>query len=346
MHPESILLIRDGRLGDLLMITPVLRALRLQWPGVRIELLTNTYGARVLERSPYLYAVHVYERERGMLAQLRRLQGLPGPYDLLLSLEGSSYFAQVSRVTPARLRVGFSNVMAWLYDRHLAWDPDRHAILNNLALARLAGVEERHCEPWMELKLPEEDLELAGIHLAGEGLGPDERFVFLHPPCGPEDPLRPWPAFYYAELADRLQSELGCRVLINGSPDEAHIVDTVMAQSSTPVLTNTDPSLGLMMALIARSALFVGGDTGPLYMAEALQRPRLGLFGTTVPVGAASPDGSGHTRFLSAEFPCSPCATIDSPEKQACLKRGIADCMVAITVDRVLEECRALLEED
>ncbi len=343
MDPKKILVIRDGRLGDILMITPVLRALQQQWPEHEIEVLVNAYGARVLQLNPRVTRVHEYDRGRGVLRQIRELRALPGPYEFVLTLESSSYFAPLAKLIPARRRLGFSNALAWLYDEHLEWDPKSHAIHNNLELARLAGVSQECCTPEMELRLPPEDLELADLHLSNEGLAPGARFAFLHPPCGPKDPLRPWPNFYYAELADRLQSELDCRVMINGSPEEAHIVDAVVAQATTPVLTNTDPSLSLMMGLIARSAVFIGGDTGPLRMAGALQRPIVGLFGST-DLQAAGPLGpSERTHLLNADFPCSPCEHGDSPEKAKCLEKGIADCMVALPVDRVLESCQELL---
>jgi ADP-heptose:LPS heptosyltransferase len=290
--------------------------------------------------------IHDFDRSSGPLQQIRGLRSLPGPYDLLIVMEYSSYFAQLARFAPARRRLGFSNRMDWLYDAHLQWNPREHAIRNNLELVGLAGVAEEHRVGRMELVLPEEDLELADLHLSNEGLEAGRPFVVFHPPCGAQDPLRPWPNFYYAELADRLQNELGHRVLINGGPNEAHIVDAVVAQSTTPVLTNTDPSLGLMMAIIARSALFVGGDTGPLQMASALDRPVLGLFGTTSP-GDPSLMGPPHrVRFLSAGFPCSPCANAESPERSICLQKGIADCMVALTVDEVFDGCRALLSSE
>lgn len=343
MSYEKILVIRDGRLGDLLMVTPVLRALGQQWPEAELHVLAGGYAARALQHNPWVYAVHDYDRQLGFLEQIRLLRALPGPFDLVLALESSSHFAQVARLVQAQRRIGYSNNAGWLYDHHLSWDPKIHAVVNNLELAKLAGVAPQHCSKELELSLSPEDLQLADLYLKGEGLAEGESYVFLHPPCGPEDPLRPWPSFYYAELADRLHRELGLRVLINGSPEEAHIVDSVVAQASTPVMTNTDPSLGLMMGLIARSALFVSGNTGTLQMAGALQRPLVALFGNYDPANSGPVGPLERERVLYADFPCSPCSHRNPPEKARCLKQGVADCMIAIRVDEVLEAARELL---
>jgi ADP-heptose:LPS heptosyltransferase len=337
MSHDKILVIRDGRLGDLLMITPVLRALRAQWPDAELHVLTGGYGARVLQNNRWVHTVHEFDRQRGLFDQARALRALPGPFDLVLVLESSSRFSQVARTISARRRVGFANRVAWLYDDHLMWDPDIHAVRNNLLLAQRAGVAPEHVTLELELDLGPDDLELADLYLKGEGLAEGESYVFMHPPCGPEDPLRPWPNFYFAELADRIHRQLGMRVLINGSPEEAHIVDSVVAQASTPVLTNTDPSLGLMMGLIARSALFVGGNTGTLHMASALGRPLIALFGNYDPADCGPVGPSEHETVISAGFPCSPCVFSNSAEKTKCLEQGMADCMIAISVDQVFE---------
>jgi len=343
MNPKKILVIRDGRLGDLLMVTPAFRALGEQWPDAELHVLAGGYGARVLRNNRWVHTVHDYRRKTGFLEKVRALRALPGPFDLLLCVEVSTRFAQECRMIAARRRVGFSNRLAWLYDQHLAYDLSIHTVENNLGLVQLVGVAPEHCSLDLELDLSPEDLELADLYLKAEGLSAGESYVFLHPPCGPDDPLRSWPSFYFAELADRIHRELGLRVLINGGPGEAHIVDSVVAQASAPVLTNTDPSLGLMMGLIARSALFVGGNTGTMHMASALRRPLVALFGNYDP-GDCGPAGPvERERVLRAPFPCSPCVQGMSPEREKCLAQGMADCMVALGVDEVFEAGRSLL---
>jgi ADP-heptose:LPS heptosyltransferase len=105
------------------------------------------------------------------------------------------------------------------------------------------------------------------------------RLVVLQP--GSTDPRRCWPASSFAALGDRLAQD-GARIAVNGSPDEAALVQEVVTRMRAPAIALAGRlSLGGLCGLLARAALLVSNDTGPLHLGLALGVPSVGIFWLT-----------------------------------------------------------------
>jgi len=152
-----------------------------------------------------------------------------------------------------------------------------------------------------------------------------------------------WPYASWSEVGSRVADELGARVVLTGSAGERRIAEGIAReirapQGLEPLVAAGETSIGMLAALIARTALFLSIDTGTMHMASALGVPTVALFGPTDP-GHHGPYGPpGSTVVLTSGVPCSPCK---KPVRKACRANV---CMTSLTPERVMVASRALLE--
>jgi heptosyltransferase-2/heptosyltransferase-3 len=180
------------------------------------------------------------------------------------------------------------------------------------------------------------DITWANTWIAAHGLA-EVPLVLLHPGTG--GPAKLWFAERWAAVADALQKE-GARLVLTGGPDELALVAEVAEHMRSAVLALAgQTSVGQLAALMRRSALVLGVDSGPLHLAAAQGVPTLHVYGPG-DAGRFGPWGdSARHVVLRAELWCSPCG-----EFAAC-PRGLArpECMDRIAAACVIERARAIL---
>ncbi len=141
----------------------------------------------------------------------------------------------------------------------------------------------------------------------------------------------------YAGLADALVQEHGWRIVLMGGNKERQTIEEIVARTSSRIGTVAGIlTFRQSAALIARSALVVSGDTGPMHMAAALGTPQIALFGPTSPAWYG-PRG-GRSLTLARPVPCGPCDKAECPKTGTMHQR----CLTEIGVDDVLEAVRTL----
>lgn len=334
--PATIVLIKLWGLGNVVLLTPVVRAIRRRHPGARITFLSFSSNAEALGRIPEIDEVLCLDLTgwlRLLVSTVRsvwRLRRLSP--DLLLDFEQFCYLSSLLTFfsSPGR-SVGFSvegSRRGGLYTHPVLYREDRHMAAIFARLAELASVD-----PWpLSLRpfflLPEEE------RLAREAIGDhDGPVVGIHPGSGDNFPGRRWPEGSFAELADRLVSRHGCRVYFTGSPGEKDLVATVrglMKESSLDFSGST--SLGMLAALQKSSTLFVSSDTGPMHLAAAMGSPVLALFGPNTPrlYGPLS----NRAIVLYRGLACSPCISNLNLKESRC---RLPLCMLSLSPERVLD---------
>jgi ADP-heptose:LPS heptosyltransferase len=327
---ERILIVRVGALGDTLMATPVLRALKATFPEAELDVLCARSLAPLLERSPAverLFALrhrnlpYALSIEKRRLVRALRARG----YALAVLLETAPrYRALVERAGVAEIR-SF---------RETPFDPGSHAIVNNL---RAAGVDAGGAGLDMEVHLSERDRDRArellaavpaprvGIHL---GYGPRGK------KRGQSERLKGWPLERFAALGAALLAR-GSALVFTGAPEDVRDVGAVV--SALPpggAIANLAgrTTVGELAAVIERTDVFVSVDSGPAHLAAALKRPLVVLWGPAVlehtrPLSSRSP-----VTILRHPPPCAPC--YGTPLMKTC-RRNI--CMEAIEPDEVLQ---------
>ncbi len=337
-HPESvrsILVMRLYFLGDVVLATPVLEALKRRFPNARLTVLIKKRAADVLVANPNVDEVVLYDdvpdyhmpRCQWRLARRLRLER----FDLAVDLSGNLLSSWLLWAADPGYRVGFNHAgFPRVLDYRIPYISEGSVVEHLLSAIAPLGAT---AEPTPRIYLTDEEREDVGRLLEREGIGRDEPFAVLAPGANWE--YRRWPAERHAALARLLKSKDGMRsILTGGDEDEDLCAEIATASGGSGLSLAGRLDVRGLAATVERAVLFVGSDSGPMHIAAAVGTPVVGLFGPNTPDRFA-PRGS-TSRVIRHEYPCSPC------DQKICV-RPDDSCMAAITVDEVLEAARELL---
>ncbi len=284
---RRILIVRLGSMGDILHSLPVLASLEESFPTWEVDWLVEPRWGPLLEGIPYVSRiVHLdtlgWRKEplsadtwRSMRDALGGLQ--ERGYALALDLQASIKSAVACYLSGAREILGLES--PWLkepscgvfYTRRVAATGTIHMVETNLALATALGARSGP----VRFPLPPGNPALLPPGLSHDG------WAVINPGAGWRSKI--WPAERYAQVCDNLAQEHSLPVVLNCGPGEEDLGRrvTLACQYSHPCIYSGEiPGL---IALLRRSRLMVGPDTGPVHLAAALGVPTVGLFGPTDP---------------------------------------------------------------
>jgi ADP-heptose:LPS heptosyltransferase len=285
---DKIAVLRPNAVGDFVFALPALHALKAAYPKAELVLIGKAWHRdflagrqgpvdRVAELPPVPGVGVPVDARVGDAATAAFVDRMRGErFDLALQMFGGGRYSNpfLARLG-ARLTAGWRGPGAPALDRWIAY---REPMPRRLALLEIAGLIGAWPGPLAlpELSLTEADRQEAAALLPAL---PGERLVVLQP--GSTDPRRCWPAQRFVALGDMLAA-MGMRILVNGSPDEAALVEAVVGRMRHPATALAGKlGLGGLCALLARAALVVSNDTGPLHLALALGVPSVGIFWLT-----------------------------------------------------------------
>jgi ADP-heptose:LPS heptosyltransferase len=292
---SRILLVRPRKIGDVILCTPLIRALRTAFPAATLGFLTQASCADLLAANPHLDRVHLYPAHGSLGAyvsiarELRRAR-----YDVVIDLFSSPATARLAWATGAPRRIGYRiRGRTWAYTDPVQDEPMPRYVVHSLAdLLAPLGVRVERLD--LELPIAADRKEAALRRLAHLGVGADDFWVALVP--GAAELAKIWPAERYAALADWLIGSMGAKVLLlHGQGEEplAAAVRDAMTQRPLPLLPPAE-HLGELAALVAQSSLYVGADVGTRHMAIAAGVPSVGIFGPAHPESWTPPASQIH----------------------------------------------------
>lgn len=313
---ERVLLVRLSAVGDIIHALPVLRALKAWRPGLCVDWLVEDRFALLLRNQTAIDRVFEIPRKRWrsgggwrekasdarrLLCELRGRN-----IDLSIDLQGltkSGLWPALARI-PHRIGYGDEDgreLNRWLTNIKVSPAPDKkHVVDRNLALVEPLGI----AHPEVDMSLPEDREAKARVEtlLQQEGLE-GEKLALIQPGAGWE--TKRWPPEYYAQAGDFLSRERGYRVLVLWGPGEEGLARQVLEAMREKGRLAPPTSLLELIELIRLSALFVGGDTGPMHIAAALRIPTVAIFGASDPV-RNGPYGEGHLTLYHEDLACRP----------------------------------------
>jgi ADP-heptose:LPS heptosyltransferase len=276
---ERILLIQLRRIGDVLMTTPAVAALRAARPAAHLSFLTEAPSDQVYRHNPHVDEVLVWPHKASLAAQLRFAWALRrGRPDVVVDFFGNPRSALVTRFTGAPRRIGWDfRGRGRAYSEKLDWRGRLpYSADHKAALVEPLGAHVSDLTPRVFPGAAER--EQAAAILARLGVGPTELFVVICPVS--RRSYRTWPAERFGHLCDVLIERYGAKVLIFYGPGEDAVAGAVRAAMTHPALPDPpDTDLLTMAALFERAHLFVGNDGGPHHFAVAVGIPTLTIFG-------------------------------------------------------------------
>ena len=340
---ERVLLVRLRSIGDTVLSTPSLYALRRFLPHAAIDILVEDWVAPVLEGHPHVD--NVITVEKGLASRVRIALRLRAKrYDVVYNLHGGTTATLLTRASGAKYRVGFENYQYARLHNHLSpsssflWGRDRtHSVEQQLALLGWTGVPVSD-RPRTQLAITDEAAAAVDARLRNAGLE-GVPFVVLHPAAA--FATKQWSAEKFGEVAQEL-SRLGLPAVVITTAAQTATVDELKRHTSAPVVSLSDLSLPEITALLARARLFVGNDSGIAHMAAAVETPAVVIFGSSNtahwrPWVSDAPGAAAEIVF--EEMECQPC------HGYFCEKFAQPECILRVPVNRVMAAIERVLRE-
>ncbi len=342
-----ILLVRPDHLGDMLLATPVLDALKAQLPQAQITMMVGPWSSEIVARHPAIdrlitcpfpgfqrapqKALAPYFLLVKAARQLRRQH-----YDLAINLRPDFWWgAALLYLACIPRRVGYALAPGKPFLTHaLPFQSPEHATRSNLRLAS-AGLALLGAQPLPEPFTPAayplrfepkaEERAWVAERLRKEGIDAETPVVIIHPGSGA--PVKLWRAEAWTYIANTLTKTLTtatpARIILTGSKSEQSLLMEIAQSMTTPPVTITDATVGQLAALLGRAMLVLGVDSGPLHLAVAQGTPTVAIFGPT-DARIFGPWGEARQHLVVASqlrcpgCPCIPCGRLDfSPDELA-----------------------------
>src|ERR1043165_9264122 len=279
---KRVFVIRLPSIGDTVLATPSLFALKRFLPHAQIDILVEDWVAPLLANHPHVN--NVIELKRGGVTKRMNLarEIRAARYDVVYNLHGGTTATFLARATGARYRVGFKTYQYANLHTVLAPSPlllwgqqKTHSVEQQLALLGWTGVPVSD-RPRTRLGIAPEAAGSVIQHLAAAGVA-DRKIALLHPAAA--FATKRWGPKNFARVAEYL-AERGYAPVAIAAPHEAGIIDELVTEASVPILS-LYLSLPEVSALASRSQLFVGNDSGIAHIAAAVGTPSVVIFGSS-----------------------------------------------------------------
>jgi heptosyltransferase-3 len=336
---RRVLVIRLRSIGDTVLATPSLHALRRFLPRARVDVLLEDWVAPLLEGSSDVDRIVTVKRKSkpSRLQVARKLRA--ESYDVVYNLHGGSTAALLTRATGATHRVGYADYAYASLHNHAAppsselWGREKtHSVEQQLALIGWTGVPVTD-RPATRLAVMPEAAARVAQSLRDAGLIDSQPFALIHPAAAFD--TKTWAAENFARVVEHLAAR-GIASVAVAAPNESKVVEAVRSNARAPLVGFTDLVLPELTALAARASLFVGNDSGVAHIAAAVGTPQVVVFGSSN-VAHWRPWSLGAAEVVREEMPCAPCpgytcAEFDAPE---CIRRVSVE-RVTAAVERIL----------
>jgi len=374
MEPSRILFIAEGQLGDLLVVTPAIRAIKRTYPRSSVSVL-------IFQRRPYFRESSHQPKEylkasSGNGASSVFLQN-PNTDTVLevdsASLQGSKGWFRIkaeSEIIANLRRRKFDTVIVAPRDRFVLWAFASGAAIRVGQMRQVyhqllthtpdvqksnAGVVRYYCalvesigakidSYETEFVVPRTDQERASKFLHTRGISESRTLIGIHPGAYGRD--RIWPPERFAQLIDLLQAANGSRVLLCGGTYDNSVIKRICELVKTkPVVADTGNDISFLGALFKRCVLFVGNNSGPRHLAAAVGTRTLALLGRNDQIEWDVYEDKKRHRILQGEENCPTCPQgvcyNRIPDGEQCGSH----CMRMISVETVASKARMMLHE-
>ncbi len=341
---QRVLLVRLRSIGDAVLTTPSLFALKRFLPHASVDILLEDWVAPVLDGFPYVDNVITLKRKSTSSRARAARQLRANNYDVVYNLHGGTTATLLTRATGARHRVGYQTYQYARLHNHLSpsssllWGRDKtHSVEQQLALLGWTGVPVSDRPPTKLATTPEAAATIAA-RLQGAGFAAAPLAV-IHPAAA--FATKQWAVEKFARVADDVRSR-GLAVVAITTPNEEALVEEMNQNTATPVEAFTDLSLPEVTALLARARLFIGNDSGIAHIAAAVETPSVVIFGSsnTAHWRPWAPSiSSAAAEVVVEEMPCQPC------HGYFCEKFAEPECIKRVPVERVIAAVERVLRE-
>jgi len=367
---KKILIRGVNWIGDAVLTTPAIRAIRKTFRDSHITLLVKPRVAELFEENPDINEIILYEdRFNTIIGKLKLAKILRTKrFDMAILLQNAFDAALIAWLSGIPNRIGYDrDFRGFLLTKAIPVKTVKSLELRVKSLENQNIPKQHHVYYYLNLlkealNIESDDIELfiypqkneiydARRLLNSKLKTQNSKLVIGINPGATYGPAKRWRPKKFAELIKRIIDELNGGVVIFGSKQEVEIANEISSQiipACPPLSKGGGGDLNLLnmvgkttlrqlSALISQCDAFITNDSGPMHIASAIFVPQVAIFGSTDPK-ATGPLGKGH-RVIYKELPCSPCLKSECPERH--LK-----CMEEITVDDIFGALKSILPKE
>ncbi|MFH0958475.1 MAG: glycosyltransferase family 9 protein [Pseudomonadota bacterium] len=344
---KRILVIKQSSLGDVIHALPLVHAIKRHYPSSYVGWVIQKNLKSLLEADPTVDEIITVDipstsepyatRATYFLALIETFRTLKnlrknfvqGPYDVVLDLHASFRSGLFGSMNRSCFRVGFSDAKelnTWFQTKLVQTPPEKsHAVDKILNFADLFDIKVEKSD--FKLFIGNEAVKEAKTFMDDNLIGPFDRIVYANPAS--RWATKFWNTRAWADLSDRLISQLSVRVIFGGGEsDRSYISEIASSMQNSPIIAAGCLSPIGSAALIKASDIYVGVDSGPMHISSFVGTPVVALFGPTDPA-KVGPYGSENFVIRVEELDCLGC------RKSEC---SVRVCMDGISADRVFDE--------
>ncbi|MDP8266121.1 MAG: glycosyltransferase family 9 protein [Candidatus Aceula meridiana] len=339
---KNILVVRTDRIGDVVLTTPAIEALRKAYPKARITILVNPETKDIVVGNPFLDEVLVYDqhgKDKGFFGfwhfvfVLRRHK-----FDLAINYHLKNRTNAMLFHAGIKPRIGFKNKKLNFF---LTQYPDprtdgtKHEAQYCLELLKYIGVEFHDLN--LCVGIDPESEEWADKLFLQKKIGPNDKVFAIHP--GASCISKRWPPERFAEVIEELDKKYPAKIILIGAGDNQLIAREVLASTNVSVIDLTgQTSISQSVSILKRSSLLISNDSGPVHLAVGVHTSVVSILGRNQP-------GLSQTRWrplgkkdivLHNNIGCKVCLAHECKINFKCL-RSISVSNVLAATDEILK---------
>jgi lipopolysaccharide heptosyltransferase II len=338
---RRILIARTDRIGDVLLSTPVIKALRQKYPQAYISMMVAPYARDIVEGNPYLDEVITFDKDVKHKSWRRCLKFASSlkkkKFDLAVILHPTNRLHLLTFLAGIPDRLGYNRKFGFLNNlrkAHTKQEGLRHEAEYNLELLCGLGISGNAHELFMPIR-PESEQWVKDL-FAENAIKETDELLAINP--GASCPSKVWPQANFAQVAEILAKRHNFKIIIVSGPKDIPIANMIAQKLGDKALNlSGKTSVSHLASILKRCALFISNDSGPVHIASSLGVPVISIFGRNQP--GLSPRRWGplgrQAKYLHKDTGCIQCLAHNCKKEFACLK--------AISVEDVLSAAESIL---
>ena len=334
---KRILIIRTDRIGDVLLSTPAIKAVKDFYPNSFLAVMVRPYAKEIIEGNPYVDELIIYDKygeQNNILSSIKFAMNLKKKkFDLAIVLHPTNRVNLITFFAGIPERIGYNRKMGFLLTKkmedkkHLG---EKHEMEYSFDIIRFLGIEPKDKKLLMPIKQPSENW-ADGI-LKKNRVSSNDKIAAIHP--GASCPSKIWPQKFFSDLANKLANDYGYKIVIIAGPNDKEVARKVIMGIDYPVIDlSGQTTISELASILKRCKLFISNDSGPVHISTAVDTPTISIFGRSQK--GLSPLRWGplgeRDKFLHKDVGCIECFAHNCKKEFKCLTSiGVEDVLEAV----------------
>jgi ADP-heptose:LPS heptosyltransferase len=309
---NRILISRMKFIGDVILTTPLIHAVRARYPEAYLAYLGDSEAVSLLEHNPHLNEIVPFDFSRPTISEqtsvIRRIR--KGRYDVFIDLFCNPRSAIIAFASGASMRIGMDVRGRGMLYTHRIRDDGKRKTAIDFHYQYAAPIDVKPTHRRTEIYLADDERTAGRQFLRDAGVPDGALIVGLHP--GATWPAKIWPVEKFIGLAQRCAAEPGVKVIVTQGPRDTSLLKSIRESLGNNIIILPEMRLRKLAGVISQFSVYVTNDCGPMHISAAVGTPTIGIFGPGEDdiwfpyLPPSYPVDAGHLA-LRHDVPCHPC---------------------------------------